>query len=66
MIDEDSDGVGDRVVTVINDKSVPNGIAWRNGSLYVAQVHTVWRYDDVDQQAFAGEVSELEPYCMLY
>ena len=56
MIDDDSDGVADRVHTVLKDLSVPNGIAYRNGSLYVATVTDVLRYDDVDRLALRGKV----------
>ena len=56
LIDDDNDGIGDRVVTVIDDRAVPNGIAWRNGSLYLAQIDTVWRYDNVDELALDGKV----------
>lgn len=56
MIDDDGDGIADHVHIVINDKFMPNGIAWRNGSLYVAQVSKIWRYDDVDSQAIQGKV----------
>lgn len=58
-IDEDGDGVADHVHVVINDKNVPNGVAWREGSLFVAQIGFIWRYDNVDQLAIAGEVSWL-------
>lgn len=56
LIDEDGDGVVDQVHTVIDDKLTPNGIAWRDGSLYVAQVDKVWRYDDADKRALAGKM----------
>lgn len=56
MIDEDGDGVADKVHVVINDKEVPNGVAWREGSLFVAQIGYVWRYDNVDELAVAGKV----------
>lgn len=56
MIDDDGDGVADHVHTVIDDKETPNGIAWRKGSLFVAQIGQIWRYDDVDRQAIKGKV----------
>ncbi|GMH39797.1 hypothetical protein BSKO_07695 [Bryopsis sp. KO-2023] len=56
LIDEDGDGVADQVHTVIDDKDTPNGIAWRKGSLFVAQIDKIWRYDDVDEKALAGKM----------
>lgn len=37
-----------RVVTVASDLNVPNGVTWRGGSLYVAEISQILRFDDID------------------
>jgi glucose/arabinose dehydrogenase len=39
--------VNRRPVTIASGLHMPNGIAFRDGSLYVAEVNRVWRYDNV-------------------
>ena len=34
----------------------PNGIAWHNGSLYVAEISKITRYDDADAFVIANKV----------
>ena len=34
----------------------PNGIAWYNGSLYVAEINKITRYDDADASVIANKV----------
>ncbi len=36
-----------QVVVIARGLKEPNGVAFRNGSLYVAEVDRVWRYDDI-------------------
>jgi glucose/arabinose dehydrogenase len=48
VIDENGDYKADEVKTIINGKYMPNGVAFRNGDLYVAEVDTITRYDDID------------------
>lgn len=36
----------------------PNGVAYKDGSLYVAAINEVYRYDDIDQHLANGEVPE--------
>lgn len=48
VVDAEGDGVVDRVVTVASGLRQPNGVAWKDGSLYVAEVHRVIRYDGID------------------
>ncbi|HMM76401.1 MAG TPA: PQQ-dependent sugar dehydrogenase [Gammaproteobacteria bacterium] len=48
VIDRDGDFVADEVKTVARDLNMPSGVAWRDGSLYVAEVSRILRYDDID------------------
>jgi len=46
--DRDGDGRGDEVIVVASGLDSPNGVALWNGSLYVAEISRVLRYDDIE------------------
>lgn len=46
--DRDGDGRGDAVITIASGLDSPNGVAFRNGSLYVAEIGRILRYDDIE------------------
>ncbi|HSN87966.1 MAG TPA: sorbosone dehydrogenase family protein, partial [Thermoanaerobaculia bacterium] len=48
VVDSDRDGRGDKVFTIASGLTLPSGLAWRDGSLYVAEVSRVLRYDGID------------------
>jgi len=50
VIDSNSDKKADRVVTIAHGLNMPNGVAYRNGALYVAEVNRVLRYDDIENR----------------
>ncbi|MGH7549548.1 MAG: PQQ-dependent sugar dehydrogenase [Gemmatimonadota bacterium] len=50
VTDQDGDGTGDQVVTIAEGLNVPNGVAWREGSLYVAEISRILRYDGIDER----------------
>jgi glucose/arabinose dehydrogenase len=54
VVDEDRDGASDRIVTIARGLSQPNGVAWREGSLYVAEFHRVIRYAAIDDFVTSG------------
>ena len=54
VVDEDGDGAADRVVTIARGLSQPNGVAWRDGSLYVAEFNRVIRYAAIDDFVSSG------------
>ncbi|MDQ2696347.1 MAG: PQQ-dependent sugar dehydrogenase [Pseudomonadota bacterium] len=47
--DEDGDGRAERVITLLKDLQMPNGIALRDGDLYVAAVDRILRYDAIEE-----------------
>ena len=47
LVDNDQDQKADRVVTIADGLIMPNGVAYRDGSLYVAEIGKVIRYDDI-------------------
>lgn len=50
VIDRDKDGKGDRVLVLLRGLDTPNGVAYHAGSLYVAEVSRLLRYDEIDQR----------------
>lgn len=48
VVDDDGDQRGDRVLTVDSGLNTPNGVAWRDGDLYVAEINRILRYDGID------------------
>ena len=54
LLDDNHDGVAERVVIVASGLEMPTGIAYRDGSLYVAAVNRIYRFDDIDTQLAAA------------
>lgn len=48
--DEDGDHRADRVYEVATGLKMPTGIAFRDGSLYIGAVSTIFRLDDIESQ----------------
>ena len=48
MLDHDQDYQADEVITLLRGLNMPNGVAIRDGALYVAEVDRVLRFDDVE------------------
>ena len=45
--DTDRDGRADEVMTVLSGLTVPNGVAFRDGALFVAENNRITRYDNI-------------------
>ena len=37
-----------QVITIASGMNMPNGVAFRQGALYVAEVNRIWRYDNIE------------------
>ncbi|MGI9262114.1 MAG: PQQ-binding-like beta-propeller repeat protein, partial [Woeseiaceae bacterium] len=48
-VSEDASGTRS-VVTIARDLKMPNGVAFRDGSLYVAENHRIIRFDDIESR----------------
>jgi glucose/arabinose dehydrogenase len=48
LVDRDRDGRADQVFTIARGLNMPNGVAVRDGSLYIAEVSRVLRYDQIE------------------
>src|SRR5688500_7096372 len=52
--DANKDGKADRVVTVVSGLNTPNGVAFRDGALYVAEINRVLRFDNIEPKLEAS------------
>jgi glucose/arabinose dehydrogenase len=50
VVDENKDGSADKVHTIGSGLDSPNGVAFRNGSLFVAENSRILRYDDIENK----------------
>ena len=48
VVDTDKDHKADKVITLASDLFAPNGVAFHNGALYVAEIHRILRFDDIE------------------
>lgn len=48
--DDDRDGKADRVRVIASDLNWPNGVAFRKGSLYVAEINRILRFDGIESR----------------
>lgn len=46
--DTNNDHIADEVFIIARGMEIPNGVAFRNGALYVAEVNRVLRYDNIE------------------
>lgn len=46
--DTNGDQKADEVITLAQGLTMPNGVAVRDGVLYVAEINRVWRYDNIE------------------
>jgi len=48
LVDSDHVGKADRVVTIADGLNAPNGVAFRDGALYVAEISRIVRFDNIE------------------
>jgi glucose/arabinose dehydrogenase len=48
LVDQNKDGTADRVYTLAKGLDQPNGVAFLNGSLYVAEISRILRFDGIE------------------
>lgn len=46
--DTNADFEADSVYTIATGLNMPNGVAFKDGALYVAEVSKIWRYDNIE------------------
>jgi glucose/arabinose dehydrogenase len=50
IVDRDQDQKAEKVFTIATGLTDPNGVAFRDGALYVAEVSRITRYDDIESK----------------
>lgn len=50
VVDRDQDHVADEILTIAHGLNMPNGVAFINNDLYVAEGHRVTRYDNIESR----------------
>lgn len=48
LVDADKDGKAEKQYVLASGMNMPNGVAFRNGSLYIAELSKVWRLDNIE------------------
>src|SRR5215510_3965348 len=48
LVDRNKTGHADEIITIDHGLNMPNGVAFRDGALYVAEVNRIWRYDNIE------------------
>ncbi len=48
LVDSNHDGKVDEVITIAKGLYAPNGVAFREGSLYVAEINRILRFDNIE------------------
>jgi glucose/arabinose dehydrogenase len=51
--DTNGDQRADQMFTIARGLTLPNGVAFRDGALYLAEVNRVWRYDKIEENLAA-------------
>lgn len=48
IVDTDKDGRGDKKFTLMTEGNMPNGVAFKDGDLYVAEVNRILKFKDIE------------------
>ncbi|MFQ5636579.1 MAG: PQQ-dependent sugar dehydrogenase [bacterium] len=49
VVDKDRDFKADEVITIAENLNLPNGVALRDGDLYVAEISRILRFDNIEE-----------------
>ena len=48
IVDQDKNGIGEKTIVIRSDLDTPNGVAYKDGDLYVAEVNRILRFPKID------------------
>ena len=48
LVDYDLDYKTDKVYTLLTEGNMPNGVAYKNGDLYIAEVNRILRFNNIE------------------
>ena len=57
--DRNRDGKPDSIITLVENLNRPNGVAFHNGALYIAEIGRITRYDGIEKNL--DRVASLKP-----
>lgn len=57
--DTDKDGVADKITVIAKDLVMPSGLTYKDGNLYVAEVHQVLKFADIENNIKEDAKSEV-------
>jgi glucose/arabinose dehydrogenase len=66
VVDRNRDNKADEVLTLASGLTQPNGVAFRDGSLYVAEISRISRYDGVEAFVKAGAAAPAPKPVVVY
>jgi glucose/arabinose dehydrogenase len=58
-VDNNRDGLADEVAQITSGLVMPNGVAWKNGYLYIAEQHRIFRVQVPDLKSFGRHPAEV-------
>ncbi len=50
LVDTDGDFVSDKKYVIAENLNMPNGVAFKNGDLYVAEVNKIWKFPAIENR----------------
>jgi glucose/arabinose dehydrogenase len=50
VIDKDNDFIADEVITIAKGLNMPNGVAFHDGDLYVAEIHRIIKFSGIEKR----------------
>lgn len=49
LVDADKDGKAEKKYIIAKNMKTPNGVAFRNGTLFIAEVDKIWKIDNIEE-----------------
>ncbi|WP_338811975.1 sorbosone dehydrogenase family protein [Bernardetia sp. Wsw4-3y2] len=49
ITDKNKDGTADKVFVIAENMNTPNGVAFKDGNLYVAEIDKIWKFENIEQ-----------------
>lgn len=59
VLDRDDDFVADEIITIAKGLNMPNGVAFLDGDLYVAEIQRILRFSNIEKHLYSPEEPEV-------
>lgn len=50
LVDMNGDGIAEKQFVIADGMTTPNGVAFKDGDLYVAEVSKIWKFTDIENR----------------